>query len=245
MDDIQEVAGDGVEDPGDDHEVHASPGRIVEATDIAEDVVSQREPTEDEEDIAAPLGVVGRLEIQNNRDQVLDVLDAGRLAVQMSDGRDVGVDRVVIIVSGLGGVITEAIPEGDGLQFQGVGLRALLLEGVSGGADAFLGIGGRLEESTFLLKLLAALGVGRVQGGSLVRQLLGGDEGLVTQLDGGGGGGRGGGAGGGGHGRWCSQQGGGASGCGQASIPTESTSSAKLLTIPPTSTVKQLVAAIE
>jgi hypothetical protein len=35
MDDIQEVAGDGVEDPGDDHEVHASPGRIVEATGVA------------------------------------------------------------------------------------------------------------------------------------------------------------------------------------------------------------------
>jgi hypothetical protein len=77
----------------------------VEATDITEDVVSQREPTEGEEDIAAPLGVVGRLEIQNIRDQVLDVLDVGHLAVQMRNGRGVGVDRGVFVVSSLGGVI--------------------------------------------------------------------------------------------------------------------------------------------
>jgi hypothetical protein len=39
MDDVQKVAGDGVEDPGDNHEVHPSPRRIVEARGVAADVV--------------------------------------------------------------------------------------------------------------------------------------------------------------------------------------------------------------
>jgi hypothetical protein len=58
VDDVQKVGGDGVENPGDDHAVHARPCRIVGAGVIAEDMVLQREPPEGEEEVAAPLGVV-------------------------------------------------------------------------------------------------------------------------------------------------------------------------------------------
>ena len=44
-------------------------------------MILQREAAEDEEDVAAPLGVVGGLEVQNDWNQVLDVLDSGSLAV--------------------------------------------------------------------------------------------------------------------------------------------------------------------
>jgi hypothetical protein len=65
MDDIQEVGGDGVEEPREDDIVHARPRRIVGARVVVEDVILQGEAAEDEEDVAAPLGVVGGLKIKN------------------------------------------------------------------------------------------------------------------------------------------------------------------------------------
>ena len=64
------------------------------------------------------------------------------------------------------GVRAETVPEGSGLLFQGVGLRALLLEGVSGGTNAILSGSSGFEEVSLRLKLLAAVGVGGVQGGA-------------------------------------------------------------------------------
>ena len=166
VDDVQKVGGDGVEDLGDDHAVHAGPRWIGEAGGVTEDVVLQREAAEDEEDVAAPPGVVGGLEVQNDRNQVLDVLDSGSLAVQVSDGRGVGGEGVIAAVLRavvVEGVRAETVPEGSGLLFQGVGLRALLLEGVSSGTDAILRGSSRFEEVSLRLKLLAAVSVGGVQ----------------------------------------------------------------------------------
>jgi hypothetical protein len=101
---------------------------------ITEDVVLQSESAEDEKDVAAPLGVVGRLQIKNDGDQVLDVLDSGGLAVQMSNGRSFG--AVVVTVHGV------VVPEGSDLLFQDVSLRTLLVKSSSGGTDVFLGSGG-------------------------------------------------------------------------------------------------------
>ena len=158
-------------------------------------MVLQCEATEDEEDVAAPLGVVGGLEVQNDRNQVLDVLDSGSLAVQMSDGRGVGGEGVIAAVLRavvVEGVHAETVSEGSGLLFQGVGLRTLLLEGVSGGTNAILSGSSGLEEVGLRLKLLAAFGVGGVQEGGLLQLLLGGES-FITKLDRGS---RGGGAGG-------------------------------------------------
>jgi hypothetical protein len=145
VDDVQEVGGDGVEDPGDDHAIHARPRWIVEAGGVTENMVLQREPAEDEEEVATPLGVIGGLEVQNNRNQVLDVLDGGGLAVQMSDGRGIGGDGVAVIVV-LGVIVAETFPESSSLRFQRVGQRALFLESVGSGADVVLGVGGGFEE---------------------------------------------------------------------------------------------------
>ena len=133
---------------------------------VTEDVILQHEAAEDEEDVAAPLGVVGGLEVQNNRNQILDVLDSSSLAVQMNDGCGVGGERViaaVLRVVVVEGVRAETVPDCSGLLFQSVGLRALLLEGVSSGTDAILRGSSRLEEVSLRLKLLAAVGVGGVQ----------------------------------------------------------------------------------
>jgi hypothetical protein len=67
MDDVEQVGGDGVEEPGHHHAVHATPRGVGEARRIAEDMVLQGEAVEDEEDVAAPLGEVGFLEVQSNR----------------------------------------------------------------------------------------------------------------------------------------------------------------------------------
>jgi len=85
VDDVRKVGGDGVEDPGNNHAVHAGPRRVVEAGGVGKDVVLQREATEDEEDVAAPLGVVGRksktigIRFLNDLNQIPDVLDSGGL----------------------------------------------------------------------------------------------------------------------------------------------------------------------
>jgi hypothetical protein len=67
VDYVEKVGGDGVEEPGQHHAVHAAPRRVGEARRIAEDMVLQGETAEDEEDIAAPLGEVGFLEVQSHR----------------------------------------------------------------------------------------------------------------------------------------------------------------------------------
>jgi hypothetical protein len=65
VDDVQQVSGDGVENPGEDDTVHARPRRIVGAGGVAEDVIFQCEAAQDEENIATPFGVVGGLKIKN------------------------------------------------------------------------------------------------------------------------------------------------------------------------------------
>ena len=61
VDDVEEVGGDGVEDPRDDDAVHTGPGGVVGAIGVAEDVVFQSEAAENEEQVPAPLRVVGGL----------------------------------------------------------------------------------------------------------------------------------------------------------------------------------------
>jgi hypothetical protein len=182
MDDIQKVGGDGVENPGNDHAVHASPRGIVEVNDVTEDVILQSEAAEREEDVAAPFGEIGSLEVQNDRDKVPDVLNGSGLAVQVGDGRRVGGDGAVqgLVVVGLHWA--EALPEDRGLPFQGVGLRAFLLEGGSGGTNAFLSSRSGFEEAGLRLELQTALSVGGVQGGGFFLQLLGGGESFIAKL---------------------------------------------------------------
>jgi hypothetical protein len=66
MDDVEQVGGDGVEEPGHHHAIHATLRRVREARHIAKDMVLQGEAAEDE-DGAAPLGEVGFLEVQSDR----------------------------------------------------------------------------------------------------------------------------------------------------------------------------------
>ena len=106
VDDVQEIGGDGVEDPSDDHTVHVGPHRVVKAGGVTEDMVLHREVAKDEENVAAPLGVVGGLEVQNYRNQVPDVLDSSSLVVQVSNGCGVGGDGVVAV---LGDVVAEGV----------------------------------------------------------------------------------------------------------------------------------------
>jgi hypothetical protein len=49
--------------------------------DVAEDMILELVAAEGEQQIAPPLGVVGRLEVEDDRDQVLDVLDRAGLAM--------------------------------------------------------------------------------------------------------------------------------------------------------------------
>jgi hypothetical protein len=191
VDDVEEVGGDGVEDPRDDDAVHARPRRIVGMNDVAEDMVLQGKAAEDEQEVATPLGVVGGLQVEDDGNQILDVLHSSSLAMEASDGHGFRGDRTQVVVV-VGSVVAERFSaepfaEGGGLPLQSVGLLALRIEGGGGGANAFLSIGGGLEEGRLLLELLGPLGVGVPQGGGLVFQSLGGGEGFVTKLCRGGG----------------------------------------------------------
>jgi hypothetical protein len=190
VDDVQELGGDGVEEPRHNHVVHARPGWVNEDRGGAEDMVLQGKAAEDEEEMAAPLGVVGGLQVQNNRNQVFDVLDCSSLAVQAGNSPCFRGEGEVVAIHGEivpGRVDAETLAESSGLLLQGVGLRALLIESGGGSTNTLLGGGGGLEEGGLLFELLAALGVGGAQGGGFVFQGLGGGEGFVAELGRGGG----------------------------------------------------------
>jgi len=68
VDDVQEIGRYGVEEPREDDAVHARPRWIIRAGVVGEDVILQGKAAEDEEDVAEPLGVVGRLKIKNYGD---------------------------------------------------------------------------------------------------------------------------------------------------------------------------------
>jgi hypothetical protein len=151
---------------------------------VTEDVVLQGEATQDEKNVAAPLGVVGGPKIKNDGNQILDVLDGGGLAVQVSDSCGFGGGVVVVDV-----FIPSAktFAEGGSLLLQSIGGRTLRIEGGSGHADAFLGGGGGLQKVSLLLELLTALRVGGAQGGGFVFESLGDGERFIAERGRGGG----------------------------------------------------------
>jgi hypothetical protein len=150
-------------------------------------VVLQGEPTQDEKDVAAPLGIVGGLKIKSDGNQILDVLDIGGLTVQMGNGCGFGGEGGAVIVRGVVVPSAQAGAEGGSLPLQVIGGRALRIEGGSGHADAFLSGGGGLQKVSLLLELLAALRVGGAQGGSFVLEGLGGGERFIAERGGRGG----------------------------------------------------------
>jgi hypothetical protein len=129
VDDVKEVGGDAVEDPRDDHAIHAIPGRIGGAGLIAEDVILQRVPAEGKKEIPAPLGVVGGFEVEDDGDQVLDVLNRAGLIMQVRNSGGLRGDGALVVVFDVfvaGGFQAEPLADFGRLGFQGVGLRALL-----------------------------------------------------------------------------------------------------------------------
>jgi hypothetical protein len=152
---------------------------------VTEDVVLQGESTQDEKNVAAPLGVVGGLKIKNDGNQILDVLDGGGLAVQVSNSCSFGGGVVVVVDVFIPSAKTFA--EGGSLPLQSIGGRTLRIEGGSGHADAFLGGGGGLQKVSLLLELLTALRVGGAQGGGFVFESLGGGERFIAERGRGGG----------------------------------------------------------
>ena len=184
VDDIQEVQRDAVEQPREDHIIHALPGRIIERRGVAEDMILQGIPAKGEEEVFAPLGIFGGLDVEDDGHQVADVLHSSSLTVQMGDGFSFGVDGAVVVVpEGLG---AKTLAEGRCLLLQSVSLHTLLSESGSGGANTLLGSSGGLEEVNFLLKLLAALDIVGMDGGSFFFQDLGRGEGFITSLSRGG-----------------------------------------------------------
>ena len=104
--------------------------------------------------------------------------------MQVRDSSGLRGDRalVFLLLSVALGLQTKSFADFGRLRFQGVGLRALLGEGVSGGANPILGGGGGLEEGRLLLELGSPIVVGRAGSRGLVLEALGGCEGSVAQL---------------------------------------------------------------
>jgi hypothetical protein len=58
VDDVQKVGGDHVDQPGDNHAVHAGQDEVLRKWGVAEDVVLQSKSSQDEEHVATPFGEV-------------------------------------------------------------------------------------------------------------------------------------------------------------------------------------------
>ena len=92
-DEVLKIQGDGPEDPGQGDAVEAQP-RHVPRLDrrVDEDVVVEGVAAKGEEDLVPPAAVGGGRGVEEDGDQSPDVLDAGRLEVELGDH---GVSRVV------------------------------------------------------------------------------------------------------------------------------------------------------
>ena len=98
-DEVVEVEGDRLEDPGEDDVVETQPrGGLDRDRGVEEDVVVEGVAAEGEEDQVPPAGVGGRLELEDDRNEEADVLDTPGLVVELRHeriGRIMSDDRSV------------------------------------------------------------------------------------------------------------------------------------------------------
>ena len=84
--DIQEVEGEGTEDPRQDDAVDMLPCQgLSRDWDVEEDVVVQGVASESEKDQVPPSPIGGRRGVEDDRDQGLNVLDTSSLEVELGD----------------------------------------------------------------------------------------------------------------------------------------------------------------
>jgi hypothetical protein len=82
---LRQVVGDGAGDPGLDDAVHAAPIRKIGRRGVLEDVII-RGVLADDEELTAPTLVVVIGEVEDDVDEVVNVLDAGCVVVQIGGG---------------------------------------------------------------------------------------------------------------------------------------------------------------
>src|SRR6185312_5769206 len=92
-DEVLKIQGDGPEDPGHGDAVEAQPRHVPRLDrQVNEDVVVEGVAADGEQDLVPPAAVGGGRGVEEDGDQSPDVLDAGRLEVELGDH---GVSRVV------------------------------------------------------------------------------------------------------------------------------------------------------
>ena len=85
-DDVEELGGDGSIEPAEDGALHPCPGDVVRGSSIRKDVVAEGILAHGEEKEPAPLGVVRRVQVEDDGDEGLDAEDGDRLCVERGDG---------------------------------------------------------------------------------------------------------------------------------------------------------------
>ena len=82
-DDVDEVIGEGGVEPRPNDAVHPGPVRGNARKSILQDVVLQLVPPESKEELFAPSGVAGGVDVEDDGDKTPDVLHCHRLGVQI------------------------------------------------------------------------------------------------------------------------------------------------------------------
>lgn len=85
-DGFEEVSRDGAVEPCEHHTIHPCPGRMFREGGVGEDVVGERVLAERDKEQAAPLGVVGSADVEDDGNEGLDVQNGHRLGVEGVDG---------------------------------------------------------------------------------------------------------------------------------------------------------------
>ena len=85
-DDVDMVIGECAVEPRPNDAVHPSPVKGDARRLIPKDVILQLVPPQGEEELLAPSGVAGGVDVEDNRDEALDVPHRHRLGAQIQEG---------------------------------------------------------------------------------------------------------------------------------------------------------------
>jgi hypothetical protein len=92
--DVLKFTGDHDKDPGEDDNLHAVSGRVVDGRSMGVDVVGEFVALQGDQNLIMPAGVAYRGRIQNSRDKIADVLyPTGQHVEHGDDARGGGCQR--------------------------------------------------------------------------------------------------------------------------------------------------------
>jgi hypothetical protein len=123
MSGLLEIDDDGVEQPRQDHNIHPAPVGVIEGRSIGGDMVVEGLALEHQQYEVTPTQVLGGRDVEDDRHQGPDVLDADSLSVEVADGGSIkhASSRLLDLDLGGGDVLLKGCEGSDEVGWSGAG----------------------------------------------------------------------------------------------------------------------------